>query len=592
MRPRAPCVDRRACPAHPRAQDEKSNAQEFYESLERIVVDLRNWTVRREVGATSALIPRAQEHSFAFLNKVRKAEAPNYYDGASYAAERALIGAVIKRPMDLGTVLKKVKAQSYKDKKDFAADLDLIWSNCMEYNSLPVRRSRRSPSSASQDHPLRRSALLLRNRANQHLQFVMDSPTVTKPNLFGTPDLESDDGRPTPSEDQTDRTRKGVGSRKRAANGAGSMSDKSRVAPPTIDMKPSINAEDAMSDAAASSAMDVDGEAATAIERERTESPGPAVDAKSRSSSQLPHRGRSRGQHDHVPFPDRPAIVRTASGMGRWVGLEPEIEDDGPIASTSAHTLDDLPPVSASLKRSASGTLAPPAVSPYKKPLPLAVQQLIGGPARTPRPASPAFSRAGSDDSDDDERPLRGLGTWFEDVATEPMLSSGVPRLQYGGGRSARKRRRVSADPLDGPGLAPRILANLSVLERVRRLHRQVVDLVPDEPSVEEASIGFEPVEGEDERAVLSSRLGEALESPSVAPDEAARAMAQLSGVLAAHAGFDGALALPEVTDLLSVLSWAALRPRQRCDRSAREPRSSGARPVGSLRRRRDGQGA
>ena len=48
--------------------------------------------------------------------------------------------------MDLGTVLKKVKAQSYKDKKDFAADLDLIWSNCMEYNSLPVRRPRRPPS--------------------------------------------------------------------------------------------------------------------------------------------------------------------------------------------------------------------------------------------------------------------------------------------------------------------------------------------------------------------------------------------------------------------------------------------------------------
>lgn len=46
---------------------------------------------------------------------------------------------VIKRPMDLGTVLKKVKGQQYKDKKSFAADLELIWTNCMEYNTLPVR---------------------------------------------------------------------------------------------------------------------------------------------------------------------------------------------------------------------------------------------------------------------------------------------------------------------------------------------------------------------------------------------------------------------------------------------------------------------
>ena len=80
---RAPYVSRqRRAPADPRSQDEKSNAQEFYESLERIVVDLRNWTVRREVVAASRLIARAQEHSYAFLNKVRKAEAPGYYDGA------------------------------------------------------------------------------------------------------------------------------------------------------------------------------------------------------------------------------------------------------------------------------------------------------------------------------------------------------------------------------------------------------------------------------------------------------------------------------------------------------------------------------
>lgn len=48
--------------------------------------------------------------------------------------------AVIKKPMDLGTVLKKVKAGSYKTKTQFSDDLELIWSNCLLYNSYLVSR--------------------------------------------------------------------------------------------------------------------------------------------------------------------------------------------------------------------------------------------------------------------------------------------------------------------------------------------------------------------------------------------------------------------------------------------------------------------
>ncbi|KWU45466.1 Bromodomain-containing protein, partial [Rhodotorula sp. JG-1b] len=62
-----------------------------------------------------------------FLQKVRKADVPDYFD-------------VIKHPMDLATLLKKVRQQSYRTKKAFADDLDLIWSNCLLYNSHPVSR--------------------------------------------------------------------------------------------------------------------------------------------------------------------------------------------------------------------------------------------------------------------------------------------------------------------------------------------------------------------------------------------------------------------------------------------------------------------
>lgn len=54
--------------------------------------------------------------------------------------------AVIKRPMDLATLLKKVKQQAYRTKKAFAEDLDLIWSNCLLYNSHPVRSLVSCPS--------------------------------------------------------------------------------------------------------------------------------------------------------------------------------------------------------------------------------------------------------------------------------------------------------------------------------------------------------------------------------------------------------------------------------------------------------------
>lgn len=45
---------------------------------------------------------------------------------------------VIKHPMDLGTMLKHVKARKYKSKHEFSVDLNLIWKNCFKYNSGPV----------------------------------------------------------------------------------------------------------------------------------------------------------------------------------------------------------------------------------------------------------------------------------------------------------------------------------------------------------------------------------------------------------------------------------------------------------------------
>ncbi|KAK9721801.1 Transcriptional activator spt7 [Basidiobolus ranarum] len=91
------------------ASDEKVGQEELYECCEKIINELRNYT----------------EHSLPFLNKVSKREAPDYFD-------------IVKHPMDLGTMGKKLKTFQYKSKAEFTVDLNLIYANCLAYNTDPA----------------------------------------------------------------------------------------------------------------------------------------------------------------------------------------------------------------------------------------------------------------------------------------------------------------------------------------------------------------------------------------------------------------------------------------------------------------------
>lgn len=90
------------------ANDERIGQEELYDACEKVVTELRSYT----------------EHSTPFLNKVSKREAPNY-------------GLIIKKPMDLNTVMKKLKNLQYNSKQEFVDDIMLIWSNCLTYNADP-----------------------------------------------------------------------------------------------------------------------------------------------------------------------------------------------------------------------------------------------------------------------------------------------------------------------------------------------------------------------------------------------------------------------------------------------------------------------
>ncbi|GME76379.1 unnamed protein product [[Candida] boidinii] len=110
----------------------KIGQEELYEACEKVVLELRGYT----------------EHSTAFLNRVSKRDAPNYYQ-------------VIKKPMDLNTVLKKLKTFQYKNKNEFVDDVMLIWKNCLTYNSDPT-------------HFLRVDALAMQKKTLQLIQLIPD----------------------------------------------------------------------------------------------------------------------------------------------------------------------------------------------------------------------------------------------------------------------------------------------------------------------------------------------------------------------------------------------------------------------------------
>lgn len=107
------------------ASEDRVGQEELYEASEKVLMELKAMT----------------EYAQPFLQRVSKREAPDYYN-------------VISKPMDIGTMLKKLKSLAYKSKKDFVDDLNLIWSNCLKYNQDPA-------------HPLRKKALYMRKETDK-----------------------------------------------------------------------------------------------------------------------------------------------------------------------------------------------------------------------------------------------------------------------------------------------------------------------------------------------------------------------------------------------------------------------------------------
>ncbi|KAI9844904.1 MAG: Transcriptional activator spt7 [Sclerophora amabilis] len=114
------------------ANPERVGQEELYEAAEKVLSELKAMT----------------EHSTAFLSRVNKREAPDYHN-------------IIKHPMDLGSMTKKLKSISYKSKQDFVDDINLIWANCLKYNADP-------------SHYLRKHALAMRKETDKLVPLIPD----------------------------------------------------------------------------------------------------------------------------------------------------------------------------------------------------------------------------------------------------------------------------------------------------------------------------------------------------------------------------------------------------------------------------------
>eukprot|EP01025_Chloroclados_australasicus_P050248 TRINITY_DN5755_c0_g2_i1.p1 TRINITY_DN5755_c0_g2~~TRINITY_DN5755_c0_g2_i1.p1 ORF type:complete len:512 (-),score=63.20 TRINITY_DN5755_c0_g2_i1:502-1860(-) len=90
--------------------------------VQDIIDDPKVWTRKCE-NILKAVQKSLGPNVHIFNAPVKAAEVPDYYK-------------IIKNPMDLGTIGKKLKDGSYNSPIQFQEDMRLVWSNCKHYNGL------------------------------------------------------------------------------------------------------------------------------------------------------------------------------------------------------------------------------------------------------------------------------------------------------------------------------------------------------------------------------------------------------------------------------------------------------------------------
>ncbi|KAG9723461.1 hypothetical protein KCU75_g21186, partial [Aureobasidium melanogenum] len=333
------------------ASEEKVGQEELYEAAEKVLMELKAMT----------------EYSTPFLQRVNKRDAPDYFH-------------IIKQPMDIGTMIKKLKSFSYRSKKEFVGDLNLIWANCLTYNADPA-------------HPLRKKALYMRKETDKLVPLIPDIVVRDRAEVEAEErrlqnldvDLEggedSDDDQPI----MASRGRKAPGkSKKGQSNTTRQTTPGAPEGTPAAESKPAIHASAsslrneflrADSDAPAEASsngfstppppgtvtplgmnglsqadlMEVDGVGNSIAISSQIEDLD-EDDAEYKTWKQVTKKDRAMAaaernrlfRGDHLN-PDEPALLRTKAGMRRWLRQQKQIMID-PTSAQSKSDGDELEP--------------------------------------------------------------------------------------------------------------------------------------------------------------------------------------------------------------------------------------------------------
>ncbi|KXH51550.1 hypothetical protein CNYM01_09711 [Colletotrichum nymphaeae SA-01] len=180
------------------ASEENVNQEELYEALEKVLTELKAHT----------------EYSTPFLQRVNKRDAPDYYN-------------LIKQPMDMGSMTKKIKSLTYKSKAEFVTDLNLIWDNCLRYNQ-------------DMGHPLRRMANGMRKEAEKLIPLIPDLVIRPRAEVEAEERRKQNGGEEDGGDDSDDEPI--MSSRGRTAGTKGAKSRKQptdeKEGTPSVDQKP------------------------------------------------------------------------------------------------------------------------------------------------------------------------------------------------------------------------------------------------------------------------------------------------------------------------------------------------------------------
>ena len=174
--------------AHP----EYPGRERLYESCEQVINNLK-----------------AQiQHSGPFLQSVKRRDYPDYHK-------------VISKPMDIGTMLKKLHKTEYRNKKEFTDDLDQIWANCFKYNADPA-------------HPLRKKAEHMKKEAAKLTPLIPDM--TIRDSAEGEPEEREEEPRGHPQFDDSDDDDAPIAATRgrKAPNKGNKGGTAVRKAPPTV----------------------------------------------------------------------------------------------------------------------------------------------------------------------------------------------------------------------------------------------------------------------------------------------------------------------------------------------------------------------